>query len=293
MKSAIQSNRHLYSPLRYPGGKAGIFPFVSKLFYENDLIGLNYAEPYAGGSGLALRLLAEGYVEKIFLNDIDISVYSFWKTVTSEPDRFCRWVRRVSVDVKRWKHYHKVIFDQNASEFELAQAFFFLNRTNVSGIIKGGGIIGGFDQRGSYKIDARFNKPDLIHRIEVIADLAPRIVLSKDDGITFLDQLDRKHEEVLIFLDPPYFCKGSNLYMNFYTDKDHRLLSKHVSKLKKRWIVSYDNQPFIMNLFSGQRKIMHSLSQSTSNRVGKELLIFSDKLQYSDSLQYLNNPVSV
>ena len=51
-----------YSPLRYPGGKNCIFPFMAKLFYENNLLGTSYAEPYAGGAGLALHLLIEGYV---------------------------------------------------------------------------------------------------------------------------------------------------------------------------------------------------------------------------------------
>jgi DNA adenine methylase len=63
------------SPLRYPGGKSRIFPFVSQLFYENGMIGSSYAEPYAGGAGLALRLLFDEYVDKIYLNDLDKSIY--------------------------------------------------------------------------------------------------------------------------------------------------------------------------------------------------------------------------
>jgi DNA adenine methylase len=286
------NNRHIYSPLRYPGGKGCIFPFVAKLFYENDLIGVSYAEPYAGGSGLALRLLFEGYVEKIYLNDIDKSVHSFWNSILSEPDDFCQWIKNVKVDVKRWKHYKELITSEGASEFEVAQAFFFLNRTNVSGIIKGG-IIGGLDQHGSYKIDARFNKQDLIHRIQKIAELKDRIILSNKDGIDFLRRLDKTNEQILIFLDPPYFCKGADLYMNFYTEKDHKALSKQVSRLKKRWLVSYDNQPFILNLYSEYKTVAHNLSQCASNRIGKEVLVFSDKLQYSRSLKLLNSPVLV
>jgi DNA adenine methylase len=288
----MASSRHLYSPLRYPGGKGCIFPFVAKLFYENELIGVNYAEPYAGGSGLALRLLFEGYVEKIYLNDIDMSVYSFWKAILSETDDFCKWIHNVRVDVKRWRHYRELISCESASEFELAQAFFFLNRTNVSGILNGG-IIGGINQQGAYKIDARFNKPDLISRIQRIADLRNRIVLSHKDGIDFLRQMDKMNEQILIFLDPPYFCKGAKLYMNFYTEKDHKTLSRHVARLKKRWLVSYDNQPFILNLYSEYKKVSHNLSQCASNRIGKEVLIFSDKIQYSHSLKLLNSPERV
>ena len=60
------SPKEFASPLRYPGGKTAIFPFMSSLFYENSLIGYSYAEPYAGGCGLALQLLLNEFVDKIF-----------------------------------------------------------------------------------------------------------------------------------------------------------------------------------------------------------------------------------
>ncbi len=43
---------------------------------------------------------------------------------------------------------------------------FFLNRTNVSGVIKGG-IIGGQEQQGEYKIDARYNGQNLIRKLSL------------------------------------------------------------------------------------------------------------------------------
>src|SRR5687767_14882815 len=92
-------NSPFYSPLRYPGGKNCIFSFVSKIFYENGLIGSSYAEPYAGGSGLALRLLCEGYVDRIYINDLDKSIYTFWKVILGQPEEFCRWIDNVKVSV--------------------------------------------------------------------------------------------------------------------------------------------------------------------------------------------------
>lgn len=289
---AMQANtKHIYSPLRYPGGKSCIFSFVGKLFYENNLLGVNYAEPYAGGAGLALRLLFEGYVEKIYINDIDRSIYAFWHTVLNDTQKFCKWIEKVEVNVDEWRHSKKLHSNPKyLTDFELAQSTFFLNRTNVSGIITGGPI-GGLDQKGKYKIDCRFNKQDLINRIQRIASLRERIIISNLDGVDFLKKMDGRQEDIFIYLDPPYFAKGAHLYLNFYKEKDHRKLSKYVSKLNKRWMVSYDNQDFIINLYAGQKKLSYKLSQCVTNRIGDEVLIFSDRLNFKTSIQSLNSPL--
>ncbi len=163
------------SPLRYPGGKNCIFPFVSNFFYENNLIGGNYAEPYAGGAGLALRLLFEEYVNRIYINDFDRSIYAFWQSITDSPDEFCEWIDKVDVSIDTWNQCKRTQNNKmNSTLFELAKSTFFLNRTNMSGVIKGG-VIGGNKQQGKYKMDARFNKENLISRIQKIARFKSRI----------------------------------------------------------------------------------------------------------------------
>lgn len=285
------SSTYYYSPLRYPGGKNCIFHFVAKLFYENNLIGASYAEPYAGGSGLALRLLFEGYVDHIYINDLDRSIYSFWVTVLNNPKEFCKWVEKVDISIKNWNKYKNL--QRRAHEldtFELAQSTFFLNRTNVSGVIKGG-VIGGQNQTGKYKIDARFNKSDLIDRILRIAEMKDRITISCMDGLAFINKMDKIKEEIFIYLDPPYYQKGADLYMNFYSNDDHKKLSRHVRKMQKKWMVSYDNHDFILNLYADDRKISYKLSQAASNRVGDEIIIFSKEIDFESSIKSLNSPV--
>lgn len=287
-----QNKSQYFSPLRYPGGKNCIFSFVSNLFYENGLLGVNYAEPYAGGSGLALRLLFEGYVEKIYINDLDKSIFSFWTSILNRPEEFCKWIESVKISIPNWKRYKATQSDPNASSFDLAKSTFFLNRTNISGVIKGG-IIGGLEQKGKFKIDARFNKSDLISRIRRIAEMKDRIIVSNLDGLSFINKLNKKNEEIFIYLDPPYYQKGADLYMNFYSKKDHKKLSNYVHSMDQRWMVSYDNHDFILNLYPDENKITYKLSQSASNRIGDEILIFSKKLQFTDSIQKLNSPILV
>lgn len=281
------------SPLRYPGGKACIFDFVSTFFYENQLIGTSYAEPYAGGSGLALRLLFEEYVNHIYINDYDKSIYTFWKCILEDNDRFCDWVATVEINVDNWFHYKQIQNNSsNVTEFDLAKSTFFLNRTNVSGVIKGG-IIGGQNQKGKYKIDARFNREDLIKRLKKIAKFKDRITVTNLDGLDFITKMNRKKENVFIYIDPPYVEKGADLYMNFYSKKDHEKLSAKIHKMKIKWMVSYDNNDFILNLYKEKRKVIYKLSQATSNRIGDEILIFSESVEFQNSIEKLNSPINI
>ncbi len=279
---------NFYSPLRYPGGKNCIFSFASKFFYENDLIGCSYAEPYAGGAGLALRLLFEGYVDHIYLNDLDKFIYSFWETILNQPIEFCLWINELDISIENWEFYKSIqSTPDNYTTFEIAQSAFFLNRTNISGVLKGG-VIGGKSQEGKYKINARFNKQDLIKRIEKLQTVRNRITISNLDGIKFLKEMNRKKEEIFIYLDPPYYQKGFDLYMNYYKENDHKKLSRAVKTLSKKWMVSYDNKEFIINLYKENNKISYRLSQSASNRIGDEIIIFSQDLYYEDSIKSLN-----
>lgn len=277
------------SPLRYPGGKNCIFKFVSNLIYENGLIGIDYAEPYAGGAGLALRLLYGEYVENIHINDYDKSIFAFWSTIVRDSDGFCDWIESVKVDMESWEHYKSLQENPlSVSSDELAKSTFFLNRTNVSGVIKGG-VIGGKEQKGKYKIDARFNKHDLIKRVQKVGLFKKRINVTNMDGIKFIRKLKNSDRDVFIYLDPPYYKKGSDLYMNFYKDNDHKSLAKFMSDMQGMWMVSYDNQDFILNLYSQYRRMIYQLSQSASNRVGDEILIFSDALMFNESKKHLKN----
>ena len=285
----MEKSKH-YSPLRYPGGKNCIFPFISKFFYENGLVGIAYAEPYAGGSGLALRLLMEEYVDHIYINDLDPSIFAFWDNILKYPDDFCEWIEKVEISIDNWKKYKDIQHNYLTSDsFELAKSTFFLNRTNISGVIKGG-VIGGVCQTGKYKIDARFNKKNLIEKIQKISSFSDRIVVSNYDGIEFLKKLNRKHEDIFIYLDPPYFQKGSDLYMNYFKAEDHRQLRDAIKNINKRWLVSYDNNEFILNLYTEYRKVIYRLSQCASNRIGDEVLIFDNIHHFDESIEMLRSP---
>lgn len=278
-----------YSPLRYPGGKNCIFPFVSRLIKENNLLSAHYAEPFAGGAGLALRLLYEGYVDEISLNDFDYVIYSFWTAAVKHNEELCSWVHDITVSIDTWYKYKEIINNPNKYMLlDVAKATLFINRTNVSGVLKGG-IIGGLRQEGKNKIDCRFNKKSLIDKLQMIEMHKQRIHISSMDGIDFLNMLNNSDQNIFFYLDPPYYKKGRNMYLNFYRDIDHINLAEKVKELRKKWIMSYDYHDFILKLYQSQKSVLYSLYQRNSNRIGSEVLIFDDCISFHESITHLKS----
>lgn len=280
------------SPLRYPGGKSCLIDMTAALLRLNDLERGHYAEPYAGGSGLALSLLYGGHVSDIHINDIDPSVWAFWHCALNETDALIDLVMNTPVTIDEWaiqrQKYRDLYARQKDSREILALGFsaFFLNRTNRSGIIGGAGVIGGLKQQGNYKIDCRFNRDDLSRRIRRVGKYRERIHLSKIDAIEFMLKMDKElPRKSLMFIDPPYFHKGAALYTSFYVAGDHADIAKSISSLRHPWVLTYDDVPEIRELYDTHRQYEFNISYSVrEKRKGAELLVSSKKLKLTDEL---------
>jgi len=199
-----------FTPLRYPGGKAKLAAYVKEIICTNKLCDGEYVEPYAGGAAIALELLFQEYVSQIRINDVSRHVYAFWKSVLDDTEELCRLVKNTRLSVPSWDRQKRIFANPaDHDDTQLGFATFFLNRTNRSGILNGG-IIGGRDQAGEWKIDARYNVPELIFRIESIAKMKSRIRLTRCDAISFLRRgLPQWPKKTLLYLDPPYYNQGT------------------------------------------------------------------------------------
>lgn len=274
---------HRYiSPLRYPGGKAKLLGYISRIISENNLDDGVYVEPFAGGASVALGLLLNGIMKQIIINDKDRSIYAFWHSILQQTDEFCALIQATPVTIESWKEQKNVQKDKNDADL-LALGFstFFLNRTNRSGILNAG-IIGGINQKGQYKIDARYNKQELIERIRTISGFRDRISVLNQDAVDLLTTLDWNQfgDKVFIYLDPPYYVKGKNLYLNYYRDNDHKEIADILSKSTGfKWAVSYDNVDFIQKLYKEFRCSQFQLNYSANNSgKGNEIMFYSNDL---------------
>lgn len=269
-----------------------MLPLVSSILKENGLSRGHYAEPYAGGASLALSLLFGGHVSDIHLNDVDAGIWSFWHTVLSEPEWMVERIRSVEITIDEW-HRQRAIYkagDANCPS-ELGFATFFLNRTNRSGIIGTGGVIGGLDQSGNYKLDCRFNREELARRILRIYQYRSSIHLYRDDALDFLGRCNRElPEQAFLAIDPPYYVKGSSLYTSFYTPADHADVSSAILCLERPWILTYDAAPEIQALYRSRRQYLFDIHYSVQvKRTGTELLVASKGLRIPEDVRALQS----
>lgn len=268
------------SPLRYPGGKGKLAPLMKLLVEETHHTGGTYIEPFAGGAGIALDLLENNIVGQIVINDLDKGVYSFWRAILTETDRFVNCINNIPLNMEEWHNQRLIILNSpHKYSFELGFATFYMNRTNRSGIIHGG-VIGGKDQTGNWKIDARFNRNTLTNRILKIAERKECIHLYNKDVSSFITNYLPKYEDnALIYFDPPYFKKGKQLYLNFLSSNDHIRIRNLINEsVRCDWVITYDNVPEIEQIYADHIIKRFDLNYSAGiKRTSSEIIIFKDE----------------
>ncbi len=280
------------TPLRYPGGKQKLTAFVKEILVENQLLGGHYAEPYAGGAGVAMELLVKGDVDHVHLNDSSVQIFSFWHSILNEPEEFCRRISRAAMDIDEWRIQREIVrHPDEYGTLEVGFATFYLNRTNRSGVLSAG-VIGGLAQEGEWKMDARFPRLELMKRIEVIAAFRDQISVTNLDAETYFQtQVPLLPQETLVYCDPPYFEKANRLYLNHYQPDDHERIANMIQSFAElNWIVSYDGVPQILDYYRGCRHFLYELQYNASRAYkGNEVFIFSDNviIPRSSSLPFI------
>lgn len=274
------------TPLRYPGGKQKLAPFIAEVMAANGLTGGHYAEPYAGGAGVAMELLLTKKVSHVHLNDASAPVHAFWHAVLHRTEEFCRRIRTASLTVQEWRRQKEIISRPDEfDELDLGFGLFYLNRCNRSGIPTGG-LIGGIKQTGRWKMDVRFPRNEMIRRIESIALHRKRISIHNWDAERYMtEHLSTLPANSLVYCDPPYFRQSDRLYFNRYTDDDHAEIAEVIQNtLRGHWLVSYDNVSEILGLYEKRRSFTYDLQYHAARAYkGEEIFILSDDLEMPQS----------
>lgn len=273
----------LKNPLRYPGGKSALAPVIGAIAEKCGFAGLPLYEPYAGSAAISISMVSNQLAPHAFISEKDPLLYAFWKCVFGNPTKLIARIRRAEVSLKTWHKLQPLLLLREVNESELdlyAFTALFFNRTNFSGVIHTGPI-GGQTQGSDYAIDCRFNKPELIERIELLSRLGDRFTVEQRDAVAQIRKLGSR-KRVLFYVDPPYFLQGRKLYRHYYSLGGHSDLARGLRDAKFPWILSYDKHDVIENLYEGFHNV-HREFRYTS-RIPKrenELLISNFALEKS------------
>lgn len=273
-----------YTPIRYPGGKTKLYPEIRAILEMNDLLGHPYAELFAGGAGLAIKLLLKGDVSSIVINDYDRAVYCMWDAIVNHAEEMCEFIDSAVLDIETWKKVRDMYQNHDGvGDFELGKAAFYLNRTNVSGILSGG-VIGGLEQTGNYKMDVRFNRKTLKKKIMDIAARRDDIEVTRLDAEDFID--DRMGDsELFAYLDPPYVQKGPGLYRSAFDEAKHRSLARKVGDARSKWVVTYDADKLIDDIYGDYKRGDLEISYTANVKtIGREKIILGPGLVWPEGL---------
>jgi len=282
------------SPLRYPGSKQKLVPYIEKILTFNCISPDTIVEPFVGGGSVTLSLITNGIVNNAIISDFDPLVNSFWAILFSDPKVLVNFIEKVKINLSTFYKFKEVSY--NPANFDIkerAKACLFLNRTSFSGIIaSSAGPIGGSKQESIYRIDCRFNKESIIEKIEYLSAFKKQIIVLPSSWKKTISYSIKKYgnqnkmKKLLFYLDPPFYHKAECLYGTFFNHKQHVELASYLKKFGSIWILSYDNTPEIKKLYdvhvgkSLNIELPYSIN-SHSKRIASELIITPLKLPLS------------
>lgn len=272
------------SPLRYPGGKVRMTPWLVEVF--DHLWGPMdvevWLEPFAGGAGAALMALEAYGVPEAWMVEANPALAAFWQTLMADGEHLASRVERTAPDVGLFMASREVVGaaltgESGVPREDLGYAAFVLNRCSRSGMVLGNvGPIGGKHQAGRYTVASRFNGPRLADRLRKVASFGQRFRVVEGDGISHLEDLAGSgiEDEVFAFVDPPYLGVGDGLYANGMPRGEHTRLAAALQECPAPWVLTYDAHPQVLELYPGcevvEFEIPHTAHQQ---QIGTEYLV--------------------
>lgn len=240
--------------MRYPGGKAKLSKvIVSKLKELSQGRDLEYREPFFGGGSIGLQFIETCNIKRAWINDKDVGMSRLWNSVYRYPELLKDEVRDFKPSVQYFDEYRELLLENDAALDDLHHGFMKLaiHQISYSGLgTKSGGPLGGRTQRSDYKIDCRWFPEYICKKIDKIHKMFRQMESLRCTSFDF-ETVICDNGNALIYLDPPYFVKGNDLYQEGLSHDDHVRLSNRLWEHNGPWLLSYDDCPEVRELYKG------------------------------------------
>ncbi len=264
------------SLFRYPGGKDRYKKFILPTLFRCSGFSI-YIDPFVGGGSVALAMAARYPDIKLILNDLDVGVSAFWDLVANAPDsEFKELEDQILKTCPTVALFNEIKESQPTDRFGRAFRALYLNRTSYGGM--GLRPLGGKNQTSVGKIDSRWNakiKVEELHDARRL--LAGRTKVLNADFASVIPLAAGAN--TLMFLDPQYYQAGNQLYNFKWSDADHVRLRDALTG-KSNWVMSYDDHPFIRDLYKVLAYVMSVQYSMGKKRKKMSEVLLSTRLEF-------------
>lgn len=284
---------------RYAGGKSKLRDQITKCLADQaDHVGLQYREPFFGGGSIGLKLLADNTdIKNIWINDKDIGIACLWTSVIKYPEEFKEHVLNFTPSVAAFHALKKELTSpmtmpkQKNKIVEIGFKKLAIHQISYSGLgTKSGGPLGGEQQKSDYKIDCRWSPKYICKKIDALhlKFAGMKVYENSCTNLDFSDLILSDNCKGLIYLDPPYYEKGNDLYQHGFQVADHERLAEFLKECKHPWVLSYDDCKEVRKLYEWADfhtiDVKYSITATKDDETGErasrtkpELLIYSKK----------------
>tara|TARA_Y100000034_G_scaffold130264_1_gene188252 strand:+ start:138 stop:983 length:846 start_codon:yes stop_codon:yes gene_type:complete len=274
--------------LRYPGGKSKllshIVPHIYEIISKNENI-LTYCEPFIGSGSITYNVLKKkNHIKKVILNDKDYPLRCLWNSILFDLEDLEEKISNYQPNVVDFFYFKEVLTRnqeslEKESRIDVGFKKLAIHQMSYSGLgTKAGGPIGGKKQTSNYNIACRWNPKNIIKKYRKLKMELLQYNIT-DEGVTcldFRDIINGVNGHTIMYLDPPYYIKGKDMYSCSFSEDDHRNLSEILMRTDSKWILSYDNCDYIRNLYKWTTiKEFDAKYYIKTIRNKKEILIFS------------------
>ncbi len=225
--------RKIKTCLRYPGGKFYGFKVIAPFLKVPHT---EFREVFVGGASV---FLGKDLVKTNWINDKDKELITFYNVI-SDKNKLNNFLKLIENEIASRERHAEVLKFEPKTDIEEAFKYFYLNRTSFSGIMH--------KPRWGYALGSSVT-PD--RWIDLILPVAEKLSSAKITNLDFRKIIEKdSSNDVLLYLDPPYFKASKSIYKNEFTHQDHLDLMNLLKKTKFKFILSYENCHEIKDMYS-------------------------------------------
>lgn len=269
---------------RYPGGKSKlkkeILHYIQSGMTKRDIT--EYREPFFGGGSIGIEVLKLNIAKKFWINDFDKGISDIWSSVISEPDRLCGLISEYVPKVDDFFTFKDKLLKAQDDRDRVLNGFMKLaiHQISYSGLgVKSGGPLGGLKQESQYNINCRWSPKKLVKDIREVNRLFSNVEVHDNQCDNSDFEASFSGENSMIYLDPPYYVKGGELYQHSFSIVDHIRLMNSLQKMGNRhaWVLSYDDCDEIIDMYSWAEIVRVNCNYTINTSRNKDELIILPK----------------